>query len=113
MNRYGWMVVRAYMPAVAALLLAVVAMFWTSLLGSTGPLKGLVPYSKWIVPIALLAALLGAGIATARLWRWKRGQVPVCKACGGPLGKLHRGACKCRSCGARQAPADADTPTAR
>lgn len=111
MNRYGWMVVRAYMPALAALLLAVIAMFWTSTLGNTGALKGLVPYAKWIAPIALLAALLGGGIATARLWRWKRGQVPVCKRCGGPLAKLRHGACKCRSCGIRQTPSHSGIPT--
>lgn len=104
MNRYAWMVVRAYMPAVAALLLAVIAMVWTSALGSTDLLKDLVPYAKWVAPAALLAALISGGIATLRLWRWQRGQAPVCEGCGGPLRPLRNGSRKCLSCGAVNAP---------
>ena len=58
MNRYGWMVVRAYLPALIALALAVVAMVWTSLFNHSASLNGLVPYAKWIPPFALLGALV-------------------------------------------------------
>ena len=61
MNRYGWMLFRAYLPALVALAVALGAMVWTSLLGSMEPARHLVLFSKWIPPIALLAALIGAG----------------------------------------------------
>mgnify|MGYP001285256275 FL=1 len=105
MNRYGWMVVRAYLPAVAALLLAVLAMFWTSAVGSIDALNALVPYAKWITPIALLAALVSGGITTLRMWHWQRGETPACKGCGGALGRLRHAPTgdyrKCLCCGGK------------
>jgi hypothetical protein len=106
MNRYGWMIVRAYLPALLALALAVLAMVWTSLFNGSVALNGLVPYAKWIPPIALLAAL-GAGLfSTLRLWRWKSGKTPHCRDCDGPLGRLHHSPQgdyrKCLACGGKQ-----------
>jgi hypothetical protein len=106
MNRYGWMVVRAYLPAVAALLLAVLAMFWTSAFGNIDALKTWVPYAKWLPPVALLLALVSGGIATLRMWRWQRGQEPACSGCGGALGRLRHAPTgdyrKCLCCGGKQ-----------
>ena len=106
MNRYGWMLFRAYLPALACLAVATGAMVWTSLLGSMEPSRHLVLYSKWIPPIALLAALVSGGIATLRMWRWQRGTTPACTGCGGPLGRVHASPMgdyrKCLACGGRQ-----------
>ena len=106
MNRYGWMVVRAYMPALVALALAVVAMLWTSLFGHSANLNVLVPYAKWIPPFALLAALIAGLLTTLRLWHWQSGKVAKCHGCGGPLGRLHHGTHgdyrKCLGCGGKQ-----------
>lgn len=106
MNRYGWMVVRAYLPALAALAAAVVCMLWTSLFGSVSHLHGLVAYAKWLPPVFLLAALVTGLISTLRLWNWKTGKAPRCAGCGGPLSRLHHGAHgdfrKCLACGGKQ-----------
>lgn len=103
MDRFGWMIVRAYLPALGALVLAVLAMGWTSLFGNIGTLHVVVPIVKWLPPLFLLAAL-GAGlVATLRLWRWKSGKLPTCAGCGGPLGRVRHGVSgdtrKCQACG--------------
>jgi hypothetical protein len=106
MNRYGWMVVRAYLPALAALAAAVVCMLWTSLFSGVSTLHSLVPYVKWLPPLFLLAALVTGLVATLRLWNWKSGKAPRCVGCGGPLGSLHHGVQgnfrKCLACGSKQ-----------
>ncbi|MEO8367404.1 MAG: hypothetical protein ABI538_14510 [Pseudoxanthomonas sp.] len=106
MNRYGWMVVRAYLPALVALALAVLAMLWTSLFGHSDTFKVLVPYAKWLPPLALLAALVAGLVSTLRLWRWQSGKEAKCNGCGGVLGRLQHGAQgdyrKCLACGGKQ-----------
>ena len=106
MNRYAWMLFRAYLPAMVFLAVAVGAMLWTSALGDIELLKNLVPYSKWLPPIALLAALLAGGIATLRMWRWQRGEEPACTGCGGALGRVRHSPTgdyrKCLCCGGKQ-----------
>lgn len=106
MNRYGWMVVRAYLPALIALALAVVAMLWTSVFGNSHSLNVLVPYAKWIPPFALLAALIAGLFSTLRLWRWQSGKDTTCSGCGGPLGRVHHAAQgdyrKCLACRGKQ-----------
>ena len=106
MNRYGWMLFRAYLPALVALAVALGAMVWTSLLGSMEPARHLVLFSKWIPPIALLVALASGGVATLRMWRWQRGETPACAGCGGALGRVQHASAgdyrKCLCCGGRQ-----------
>lgn len=106
MNRYGWMVVRAYLPSLIALALAVLAMLWTSLFNHSATLNALVPYAKWVPPFALLAALLAGLFSTLRLWRWKSGKAPRCRGCDGALGRLHHSPKgdyrKCLACGGKQ-----------
>lgn len=106
MNRFGWMVLRAYLPAAVSLLLAMGAMLWTSLSASIVSLRDLLPVVKWIPPFALLAALISGGIATLRMWRWQHGKTPIC-ACGGPLGRVRHGSAgdyrRCLACGGKQA----------
>ena len=106
MNRYGWMLLRAYLPALVALVLAILCMLWTSFFGSVRALGALVPYAKWLPPLFLLAALVAGLWATLGLWRWQHDQAPKCAGCGGPLGRLRHGAYgdtrKCLACGSRQ-----------
>lgn len=107
MNRYGWILLRAYLPAAVALVFAIAFMFWTSVASNVDALNGWVPWVKWLPPLALLVALVSGGIATVRMWRWQRGESSVCANCQGPLGGLRRGPHgdyrKCLACGARQA----------
>lgn len=104
MNRYGWIVVRAYLPAAVALACAVAFMLLTSLLGSMDATRSWVPVAKWLPLLALLAALASGTLATWRTWRWQRGGAKVCAACNGPLGSVHHGNDgawqRCQSCGA-------------
>ncbi len=106
MNRYGWMLLRAYLPALVALVVAIACMLLTSFVGSVAMLRGLVPYAKWLPPLFLLVALVAGLIATLGLWRWQRDQAPTCTSCSGPLGRLRHGpngdTRKCLACGNRQ-----------
>lgn len=106
MNRYAWMLFRAYLPALVCLAVAVGGMVWTSALGSMDVSRNLVLYAKWIPPVALLAALVSGGIATLRMWRWQRGEEPACAGCGGALGRVQHSASgdyrKCLACGSKQ-----------
>ena len=106
MNRFGWMLLRAYLPAIGALVLAIMGMLWTSLFGSIDALRAAVPIVKWLPPVFLLAALVSGLIATLRMWRWRTGQLPACAGCGGPLGRVQQGpqgaTRKCLACGSRQ-----------
>ena len=105
MSRYGCMLVRAYLLALVALVLAIASMVWTSVLGSTA-LHGLVPYAKWLPPLFLLVALAAGLVTTLRLWRWQHDQAPKCSGCGGPLGRVKHSpqgdTRKCLVCGTRQ-----------
>ncbi|HEY5971415.1 MAG TPA: hypothetical protein VIT22_05490 [Pseudoxanthomonas sp.] len=106
MNRYGWMLLRVYMPALGALGLALAAMIATSVFGDSTALNGLTPYLTWATPVALLLALVAGGIATMRMWHWQSGKVPACRGCKGPLGRLQHGEHgdyrKCLACGGKQ-----------
>ena len=106
MNRYAWILLRAYLPATVLLLVAIGTMLWISVAGNVDMLSGWVSFLRWLPPVALLAALVAAAVATLRMWRWQRGDAPTCAACKGPLGRLHHGRAgdyrTCVACGARQ-----------
>ena len=105
-NRYGWMLLRVYLPALLALGLALLAMVVTLFFSTTAALNGLTPYLTWITPISLLVALVAGGIATMRMWHWQSGKTPACRGCKGPLGRLRHGEHgdyrKCLVCGGKQ-----------
>ena len=107
MNRYAWMVVRIYLPAVIALGLALFTMIVTFYFSATAELNGLTPYLTWITPISLLAALVAGGIATMRMWHWQSGKAAKCAGCGGALGRVRHAPegdyRKCLACGGKQA----------
>ncbi|MEO6518155.1 MAG: hypothetical protein ABIO17_04060 [Pseudoxanthomonas sp.] len=106
MNRYGWILLRAYLPALVALVLALLCMLWTSFFSSVATLQALVPYAKWLPPLFLLAALVAGLTATLGLWRWQQDKAPKCATCGGPLAGRRHGphgdTRKCLACGHRQ-----------
>ncbi len=104
MNRYTSILFRAYLPAAALLLVSIGAMVWTSVAGNIHFLNGWVGVLRWLPPIALLAALVMAAVATLRMWRGQRADVAPCASCAGPMGGLERGrggdSRSCMSCGA-------------
>lgn len=91
MDRWNWVAVRAFCPAAAALLVAVISMAILSRWQASPLLAGLMVVGRW-VPLLALAASLGLALAsTYRLWRWQRGEGPSCPRCGGPLGHERAG----------------------
>lgn len=91
MDRWDWMAIRAYAPAVAALLFAVVSMFMLSRVPDSPMAQGLVQGFGW-VPLLGLVAATGLFVApTYRLVQWHRGMGPSCPVCSGPLGHKHTG----------------------
>lgn len=104
MNRYTSILLRAYLPAAALLLVSIGAMVWTSVAGNIQFLNGWVGALRWLPPIALLAALVLAAVATLRMWRGQRGDGSSCASCGGAMGRLQHGRDgayrSCTSCGA-------------
>lgn len=91
MNRYTSILFRAYLPAAVLLLVSIGAMVWTSVAGNVQFLNGWVGALRWLPPIALLAALVMAAVATLRMWRGQRGDVSPCASCGGAMGRLQHG----------------------
>ena len=108
MNRYGRILLRAYLPAVAALLFAIAFTVLTSVAGSVNAFDSGVPVVTWMSPLALLVAMISGGIAMMRMWRRQRGQSPVWAGCLGPLGDVRHGPQgndrKCLAYGCKQAP---------
>ena len=100
------MVVRAYAPAVAGLVGALLMRAVVAPLEASPLTAGLVHVMRWL-PVAMFGlSLLVAGPPTYSLLRWARGQGPACIACGGPLGgeqagRANRGGAyrRCYACG--------------
>lgn len=86
MDRWGWVAVRAFGPAVVALLVGVVSMVVFPTGPSTPLLAGFAMVGQWIQLAAVAMALWLVLTPTYRLWRWQRGKGPTCPRCGGPLG---------------------------
>ncbi len=106
MNRYTSILLRAYLPAAVLLLVAIGAMLWISVAGNVDFLNDWIGVLRWLPPIALIAALVMAAVATLRMWRWQREDAPTCAACAGPLGRLQHGRNgdyrRCMACAAIQ-----------
>lgn len=91
MDRWDWVAIRAYGPAVVALLVVVLSMVVLSRWQASPMLAGLVVLGRW-VPLLALAVTFGLVVASSyRLWRWQRGEGPDCTRCGGPLGHERTG----------------------
>ncbi|UWX04165.1 hypothetical protein H1235_01980 [Pseudoxanthomonas sp. NC8] len=103
MSRWDWMAVRAYLPAVFALVVAFVSSLVLSRWQASPYLAPLASSLGW-VPYAALAAGGVHGLwVTVRLWRAQYGVGLLCE-CGGLLGAERRGRWgdlirTCRACG--------------
>ncbi|WP_417471557.1 hypothetical protein [Luteimonas mephitis] len=85
------MAVRAYAPAVVALVVAMVSMAVLWSWQSNPQLAGFVQIGRWL-PLLALVATFGLLVApTYRLLRWHRGRGPCCPVCSGPLGHERAG----------------------
>ena len=49
-------------------------------------LPGIAVCAPWVALVGFGAALMMVAAPTWRLWRWERGEGPMCHRCGGPLG---------------------------
>lgn len=103
MDRWNWSVLRAYAPALMALVVAYSATALLARWQADPALAGLAARLAWVPYLALgLSALSGAWVS-ARLWRTERRAGLLCD-CGGLLGgdrrdrqgRLRR---TCRQCG--------------
>jgi hypothetical protein len=106
MDRQGWMLVRAYLPAVVLFVCALLMMQPLGGLRDSAIGAGFFNVFRW-VPVAMAGgAFLMFGAATFRLLQWERGVGPSCVTCDGPLGperdgRASRGGAyrQCYACG--------------
>lgn len=86
MTRLDWMYFKACVPAgVVAVGTFVIALKLKGLQESP-LLAGVAGYAPWVALVGFGAALAMFAAPTWRLWRWERGEGPMCHRCGGPLG---------------------------
>lgn len=90
MDRWSWMPIKAYAPAVAALLFAALSMNIVSDLQVSPLLIGFVRILSWVPLLGLAAAAWLIAMPTFRLWCWHRGGIS-CPTCSGPLGREREG----------------------
>jgi hypothetical protein len=86
MERWNWVVVRAYGPAAFALLVAVASVVVLSQWQASPLLAGFVVVGRWVPLLALVATVALVVAPTYRLWKWERGDSVGCPRCDGPLG---------------------------
>lgn len=86
MDRQGWMLVRAYLPAIVLFVCALLVMQPIGGLRDSALGAGFFNVFRWVAVGMVGWALLLASTASYRLWRWERGHGPSCVFCGGPLG---------------------------
>ena len=84
MDRWSWMLLRAYAPTIVSLVLAIVVTTAIGRIDATPLLAALLSPAKWIVLAALGFAVAHGGWMTYRLWRADRGEGFICD-CGGLL----------------------------
>lgn len=106
MDRWDWMAIRAYAPAVGALVFAAVAMIVVTGWQANPSLTGFVEIGRWVSLLGLAVTGWLVAAPTYRLLRWQRGAGPCCPNCDGPLGHeragyANRGGAyrKCYACG--------------
>jgi hypothetical protein len=90
MDRWDWMYVRAYAPAVGALVIAVIGAKVAATLQGHPLLVGLADTAKWIPVGALAVAALLTTWTTYRIWQAHNGRGLLCE-CGGLLGREQPG----------------------
>lgn len=86
MDRWGWVALRAYGPAVFVLLAAVTGSIMLSHWPTSPLLAGFAGIARW-APMLALVVVAGLAVApTYRILQWQRGEHLSCPSCGGPLG---------------------------
>jgi len=91
MDRWDWVGIRAFGPAIAVGVVAVVSLVAFSRLTVSPYLAGVIDALRW-VPFLTLAWSLWLVLAPAyRLWQWHRGVGLSCPHCAGPLGHERSG----------------------
>ena len=86
MDRWDWVAIRAYWPAVVVLVGSFASFAIFSQIPQASPLSGVLSLLKF-VPLGGLAASAFLIVApTYRILRWQKHAGPDCPPCGGPLG---------------------------
>lgn len=100
MDRWAWMMVRIYAPALGAL--ALLLMLPLGMLRESPMLAGVYAMARWLPALAIAVSVIFGLIATVRLWRWDQGSSPLVCECGGLLGRARDGRYgryrKCQAC---------------
>ena len=104
MDRWNWMLVRAYAPSMA-LTLAAMLLVWLLPKNTDNPFLAVFSdIFRWLPLITLAMGLVLTLWTTFRLWRWQQGDALTCE-CGGLLGRERPGIRgrtdyrKCLACG--------------
>lgn len=86
MTRLDWMYLKACLPAgVVAVGAFVIALKLKDLQGSPA-FAAIGAWAPWVALAGFGVALAMVAAPTWRLWRWERGEGPMCRRCGGPMG---------------------------
>lgn len=86
MTRLDWIYLKAGVPASVVAVVAFVIALKLKGLQTSQMLAGVAGYAPWVALVGFGAALVMFAAPTWRLWRWERGEGPMCHRCGGPLG---------------------------
>jgi len=102
MDRWTWMMVRMYMPALGALALGLLLMLPLGVLRESPFLAGVYAMARWLPALAIALSVALALVAALRLWRWDQGRSASVCECGGLLGRERLGGFgayrKCLAC---------------
>ncbi len=91
MDRWTWMMVRMYAPALGALALGLLLMLPLGMLRESPVLAGVYAMARWLPALAIAVSVTLALVATLKLWRWDQGRSALVCECGGLLGRERDG----------------------
>ncbi len=91
MDRWTWMMVRMYAPALGALAAGLLLMLPLGMLRESPVLAWVYAMARWLPALAIAVAVTLALVATLRIWRWDQGHSHLVCDCGGLLGRERDG----------------------
>lgn len=91
MDRWTWMMVRMYAPALAAFALGLLLTLPLGMLRESPVLAGVYAMVRWLPALAIAVSVTLALGATLRLWHWDQGRSALVCECGGLLGRERPG----------------------
>lgn len=91
MDRWTWMMVWMYAPALGAFALGLLLMVPLGMLRESPVLAGVYAMVRWLPALAIAVSVTLALGATLRLWRWDQGRSALICDCGGLLGRERDG----------------------